>query len=58
VSPLPVEMINIRLGPGLSTAGAIDNPDPRNIDLDLSLDDEAPPASDAGGASQLEEITK
>jgi hypothetical protein len=56
VSPLPVEMINTRLGPGLSTAGAINNPDPRNMNLDLPLGDEAPPASDAEGASQLEEI--
>jgi hypothetical protein len=58
VSPLPVEMVNIRLGPGLSTARVTDNLDPGNIDLDLPLGDEAPPASDAGGASQLEEITE
>jgi hypothetical protein len=58
VSPLPVEMINTRSGPDPSTAGVIDNPDLRNIDLDLPLDDEAPPASDAGGVSQLEKITK
>jgi hypothetical protein len=51
VSPLPIKMINTRLGPGPSTAGAIDNPDSRNIDLDLPSGDKAPPASDAGGAS-------
>jgi hypothetical protein len=51
VSLLPVEMVNIRSGPGLSTAEAIDNPDPGNIDLDLPLGDEAPPTSNAEGAS-------
>jgi hypothetical protein len=58
MSPLPVEMVNTRSGPGLSTAGATDNPDPGNMDLDLPPGDEAPPASDAGGASQLEETTE
>jgi hypothetical protein len=51
VSPLSVEMINIRLDPGLSTTRATDNPDSGNINLDLPLDDEAPPASNARGAS-------
>jgi hypothetical protein len=51
VSPLSVEMVNTRLGPGLSTARATDNPDPRNINLDLPPGDEAPFASNAGGAS-------
>jgi hypothetical protein len=51
VSPLPIEIINTRSDPSPSTAGAIDNPDPGNIDLDLPLGDEAPPTSDAGGAS-------
>jgi hypothetical protein len=58
VSPLSVEMINIRSDPSLSTTRVIDNLDPGNIDLDLPLGDEALLTSDAGGASQLEEITE
>jgi hypothetical protein len=51
-------MINIRSDPSLSTTRVIDNLDPGNIDLDLPLGDEALLTSDAGGASQLEEITE